>query len=124
MKSTHYVYFIREHKVHRNHKGTYAVKIGVSKSPEKRLKVMQTGNPRKLKVAAQLGPFSKAEAYRLERQMHQNFSRWRLVGEWFHDAILRNMHRIAMTAADDYDHDAVMESKRLAREKRQGEAGL
>lgn len=54
------------------------VKIGVSQSPQKRLKDLQTSNPHPLELAAIVpGGFA------LERELHERYTAYRLSGEWF-----------------------------------------
>lgn len=83
----HYVYMIEESGLMIDR----CCKIGVAKDVNKRLDGMQVGNPRILKVAVELGPFSKREAYEVERKMHKCFDRYRVRGEWFDVLILRRM---------------------------------
>lgn len=65
------VYFIgdKENKV---------VKIGYTNDIKNRLQVIQTGYPRKLEVFTTINGDMK-----LERQLHDKFSKYRLHGEWF-----------------------------------------
>jgi hypothetical protein len=54
------------------------VKIGVSMSPENRLRSLRTSNPRLLELAATL-----PGGYDLERQLHERYAKHRIKGEWF-----------------------------------------
>ena len=74
--TNHYIYFIKENKTRRRE--FCAVKIGVSSNPEKRLTAMQTGNPRKLSIEVKMGPFSRKEAYGMEKKLHRNFKKFGL----------------------------------------------
>lgn len=65
------IYFITE-------KGSHYVKIGYSEDPVKRLKELQTGNPRKLKILGILPGLFEAE-----KGYHEAFSKYRVQGEWF-----------------------------------------
>ncbi len=56
------------------------IKIGKSYDPYKRAKQLQTGNSRKLIV---LFWIITPDAAALERRLHEHFSRYRLIGEWF-----------------------------------------
>ncbi len=55
-----------------------AVKIGVSRSPTKRLKALQTSNAHELELAAVM-----RGSYGLEQRLHAHYAPWRLAGEWF-----------------------------------------
>ena len=55
-----------------------AVKIGVSCSPSKRLKALQTSNAHELELAAVM-----RGSYGLEQRLHVHYAQWRLTGEWF-----------------------------------------
>lgn len=56
-----------------------AVKIGYSTRVTERLRSMQTGNHHGLILLAE-----KAGTRAIEREYHQQFSRFRIKGEWFH----------------------------------------
>lgn len=58
-------------------------KIGVAKDPQRRLKALQTGNPKVLKLLATGYRRSTKTAFSVERQIHQGLKRQRLHGEWF-----------------------------------------
>ena len=77
---SYYVYFIQQ-----KGKGNQPVKIGYSKSPEKRLESLQTSNPQKLKICMSFPFDSESEAREMERTMHWLASKRfkRLNGEWF-----------------------------------------
>lgn len=77
----YYVYFIEEQSKQRNK----AVKVGYSKTPEKRLKELQTGNSNKLKLCLSLPYEDEREAILMERCLHFIASKRfkRLNGEWF-----------------------------------------
>lgn len=69
-----YVYFVREQDG--------PVKIGwTAKDPELRLRSMQTGNPRRLELLGTVRGTLATEAI-----LHDRFSRYHLVGEWFDPA--------------------------------------
>ena len=55
------------------------VKIGFARQPSQRLKELQTGSPRRLRLVglALGGPAT-------ERHLHRLFSDFRIAGEWFH----------------------------------------
>jgi hypothetical protein len=65
-----YVYFIAS--------GTKAIKIGWAGSVQKRLKLLQTGNPETLTLIA-----TCEGDVTLEQLIHKKFARYRLRGEWF-----------------------------------------
>ncbi|HFT7414450.1 GIY-YIG nuclease family protein [Stenotrophomonas maltophilia] len=69
------VYFIGE-----DENGCCPIKIGVAKNIAERKRNLQTGNPLVLKL---LGWIEVADAFELERQLHQHFKSARSRGEWF-----------------------------------------
>lgn len=70
---SYYVYLITD--------GTYT-KIGISNNPQKRLRSLQTANPRKLSIAHTVQLESKDDASLLEFALHQYFDKARVSGEW------------------------------------------
>lgn len=60
-----------------------AVKIGISASPDKRLKQLQTGSPYKLSFHLLIECHDEAAAQRLESILHKHFEPYRMSGEWF-----------------------------------------
>lgn len=65
-------------------------KVGWAINPEKRLKQLQTGNPRQLRIHARLRCSCTAQAMMRERNLHKRHRKHRLIGEWFTDAIANN----------------------------------
>lgn len=73
--SEHYLYAICD---------GVAIKLGFSKSPQRRLKDMQTGHPTKLELLWMLGVGeSPAKARKAERKLHRYCRKYRKRGEWF-----------------------------------------
>jgi hypothetical protein len=68
-----YLYIIKMNECNR-------VKIGVSESPEARLKELQTGNPELLYLLRTI-PF--AHAYPVEEMLHERYAAVQQAGEWF-----------------------------------------
>jgi len=64
-------------------------KIGWATNPSKRLLQLQTGNPRQLTIHARLRCSCTAQAMMRERNLHKQYRRFRLVGEWFTDVVAR-----------------------------------
>lgn len=60
-----------------------AIKIGQSLDVEKRLEQLRTGNHLELEVLAKIRCADVASAVELERELHSEFARLRLEGEWF-----------------------------------------
>lgn len=58
------------------------VKIGISKTPERRLKQLQTGHPKKL-VLYKVREVDAVSAKKLEAIIHRTCGNYRLKGEWF-----------------------------------------
>lgn len=86
----YYVYFIKEIR-HHHDPGNEYIKIGVSINPEKRLKMLQTANPRDLKIIIKLPIINKPQAYLAERVLHVKFRKGRVNGEWFRGTIKLDM---------------------------------
>jgi hypothetical protein len=55
-------------------------KIGVSKSPTKRLQEIQTGNPAPVEI---LHLYETKYAYKIETALHNRYSHYNTHGEWF-----------------------------------------
>lgn len=62
----------------RGNDGKY--KIGVSKTPKKRIKPIQTGNPDQLVI---VDVYESNNAYKIESALHNKYAYARNVGEWF-----------------------------------------
>lgn len=61
-------------------------KVGVSKNPNKRLKQLQTGNPKKLEIVS-LFEVPSEIVYAMEREAHKAIqSKYAKSGEWFKGA--------------------------------------
>lgn len=69
------VYFVQE-------ADNGAIKIGYADWPKKRLKELQVGNPRELRIIGLL----LTDDHREESRMHRRFAAHRLRGEWFRPA--------------------------------------
>lgn len=59
------------------------IKIGVAKDPERRIRELQTGNPRTIVLRIKIKMPSRSAAYALEAWFHNKFWAARLEGEWF-----------------------------------------
>jgi len=70
------VYFILD-------EGEQAIKIGKADILEERLKGLQTGNPRRLKVVHFIDCKSSAHSNWMEKRLHKQFKHLRGLGEWF-----------------------------------------
>lgn len=60
-----------------------AIKIGVAKNVEKRLKSLQTSSPSILELLHKIQLDSLKEAFKLESLLHKRFANLRINGEWF-----------------------------------------
>lgn len=58
-------------------------KVGVAKSPGKRLAELQTGSPFYLEIAFQMAFPDRAQAMKVEREFHNRHRRSAEIGEWF-----------------------------------------
>jgi len=83
MATRHYLYLIR---------AGGAVKVGFAKSPESRLKALQTANHETLELVRKVPaarwkrcqyPACIVCAKNRERQIHKQIRGWRIRGEWF-----------------------------------------
>lgn len=59
------------------------VKVGIGKSPRKRRRALQTGNPKPLKLYATLRMPNRGIASDIERAFHVLQKEHCLIGEWF-----------------------------------------
>ena len=78
-----YVYFIQQ--------GNGSIKIGVSANPESRLKSLQTGNSRRLRLLGAVKFSNRMEAMGVEKELHDKYFNLRCQGEWFRPRILREI---------------------------------
>lgn len=76
------VYFISERQVDQGQGYPY-IKIGYSKDPQKRLKQLQTGHPKKLGLEGWKVCETEEEARAIEHSIHKFFEKNRTNGEWF-----------------------------------------
>ena len=61
-------------------------KVGVSVNPEKRIKQLQTGNPRRLHLVATFA-VAKKDVFKMEKEAHSKIIGWYpKYGEWFKGA--------------------------------------
>tara|TARA_R110002051_G_scaffold214662_1_gene279462 strand:+ start:1146 stop:1442 length:297 start_codon:yes stop_codon:yes gene_type:complete len=91
-----YVYFIQSG----NSKKRNPVKIGVAKNPERRLAVLQTGNPEVLKLLVVIKCNNRAEAYAIENHLHTSLKKRNIRGEWFY-ACMRRINK----AMSNWDYE-------------------
>lgn len=89
-----YIYIISD--------GTH-VKIGISKSPEKRLKQLQTGHPMKLSLH-KVREVPSERVKKLEAIIHKTCNYRRLKGEWFNMTLL---------AAEAAIHDVLLRTDEM-----------
>jgi Meiotically up-regulated gene 113 len=57
-------------------------KVGVAKNPEQRLKALQTGHPKPLRLIHKIATDAK-RTHLLEAAMHRNMRHYQQTGEWF-----------------------------------------
>lgn len=60
------------------------IKIGKANNVERRMKELQTGNPKKLEILKIIKCSNEQEAYELERFLHSILHSVQSFGEWFH----------------------------------------
>ena len=63
--------------------GSGPFKIGVANNVKKRLDILQTGNPRRLKLITKIGPMGREQAFTMEKWFHTRLSSAAMTGEWF-----------------------------------------
>jgi predicted GIY-YIG superfamily endonuclease len=80
-----FVYFIQQ--------GCGSIKIGVSSDPEKRLKTMQTGTSKQLRLLISVPFESRSEAFAIERELHSKYAHLRTRGEWFHPRFVKEFRK-------------------------------
>lgn len=66
-------------------------KIGYSKNPKKRIKAVQTANPKRLKLVAKKEVQGRLRAKAIEKSLHKQYGKHRQVGEWFCGSILEEL---------------------------------
>jgi hypothetical protein len=80
-----------------------SVKIGISKTPEKRLKQLQTGHPKKL-ILCKVREVPDDRAKKLENIIHRTCGHYRLKGEWF---------SMSLPLAESMVHDVLLRTDEL-----------
>lgn len=63
--------------------GSGPVKVGISSTPNERLRQLQTANPERLEIYKKLPVPSRYFAKEFEKTFHKNHRGRRLLGEWF-----------------------------------------
>lgn len=90
-KQEYYVYFVKE-----GDDNSY-LKVGIASDPDRRIKELQTGNPRKLSLLGVIPCESKEEARHIEKELLMRVEKEkRLEGEWFEatDGVLSQIKRL------------------------------
>lgn len=77
----HSVYFIQN-------QNSQNIKIGVAKSPEKRLKALMTGCDSQLKLIQSFDFDDRSDAYAAEHCLHELYADKKVISEWFSSLIL------------------------------------
>lgn len=94
----HYVYIMTTKR---------ALKIGVSKNPEKRIKSLQTANPDKITLAHVEPMNSRTQAYNIEKRMLHSYKKYKSNGEWFKNlSVVKAVKTLKATKEwhDKYSH--------------------
>lgn len=87
------------------------IKIGVSASPDRRVKDLQTGNPKEIRLLCSFPFQSKHEAFKLERFLHIYFQKYVNYGEWFTLNNFGNKIKKALTQYHETGYVFVAEEK-------------
>ena len=82
-KQQYSVYFIQN-------QNSQNIKIGVAKSPEKRLKALMTGCDSQLNLLRSFDFDDRSEAYAAEHCLHELYADKKVISEWFLFSILDN----------------------------------
>jgi len=78
------------------------VKIGKSDKPEKRVKSLQTGNPKILKIIKTFA-VPKNKVFIIEKECHKNLNRtYEKRGEWFSDVDLWDVEVIVESTIESH----------------------
>ena len=118
MKS--YVYIIQA-----GDKKNAPIKVGVSDDPEKRLKQLQTGNPKVLRLLMSFECKNKEHAFNLEKTLHLMLSGQGILNEWFscsRTKVTRALNKISNNPEVDFvkNHDGMFsEAKSRARTRKE-----
>lgn len=91
-----YVYFIQSG----SKRGP--IKIGKSINPEKRLKELQTGSHKELRLIAKIPCSSDTHAFHLEKMLHMRFKKFRINGEWFRAFKLKRIPEVRQSEINEY----------------------
>jgi len=75
------------------------IKIGVSASPEKRLKALQTSNPFKLALLDCIRFPNEKQARAVEQKLHEIFQMRGMNGEWFSGDVYQDALRLCKICA-------------------------
>lgn len=74
--------------------GYREIKIGVAANPGKRLKQLQIGCPRKLRLMASFEYPDRKTAERVEKGLHERYRWHKIRGEWFHpERLMRHIKK-------------------------------
>lgn len=76
-REPHWVYFIGYKEING------MMKIGMSKEPERRLRILQVGAPKKLTMWGKVKCRNQDEARLLEKELHRSYAKNSVRGEWF-----------------------------------------
>lgn len=68
------------------------VKIGIAREVGKRIKALQTGNHKKLKLSGVIKSLTKEKALLCEKKLHNFFRCHRVGGEWFYMPLFEQYH--------------------------------
>lgn len=79
------------------------VKIGTAMDVDKRLKVLQIANPYKLQIISVLVCKSKKHAYAIEEQLHKEFKRYLIRGEWFSYEVIEKIPEVMARSLEYID---------------------
>jgi len=90
------------------------IKIGITDNLEDRLRQLQTGASRPLKIIAQFPMESRQLALTAERELHSKYANYRLKGEWFRPKIMRKILRQMTGKRVTYPNQAIRELKAIS----------
>lgn len=83
------------------------VKVGIANDPADRLKALQTGNPKKLRLLLSMFTTNQEMALLSERRVHEFMADYRMAGEWFDLTPMSAIHAFAIVALTCVDCNIV-----------------
>lgn len=115
-----YIYVVTE-SWDKKLRGRQAVKVGVAKNPQSRIKELQVANARKLQLTMLIGPMGSKNAYSLEKALHRYLRRNHVNGEWFDFSSIKRLSKYTIPVGIQVEtfHVEQTKTKRVLESERQ-----